>query len=365
MESEYGFTTGTCAAIAAKAAARMIFEGKAILRESVVTPKGFIVETEIFEPKTEKSIASCAVRKYSGDDPDVTNGLMIFACVKLSEKKTITVDGGKGVGRVTKRGLSQNIGDAAINKTPKKMIVENVLSVFEKYSYEGGAEIIISVPDGEKVAEKTFNPRLGIIGGISILGTSGIVEPMSQQAVIDTIKAEISVKKENDGNYIMIAPGNYGIDFIKKSFDVDLNKAVKCGNFIGEALLFSKEKGFKGIFLIGHIGKFIKLAGGIMNTHSLNADGRMEILAANTALVCDDLNVVRKIMECATTDDAVKIIDAAGVLEKVMGRIIKKALFYTNNKLGCDIEVGIVMFSNIYGILGKSDNVCDMLKYFR
>ena len=364
MESKYGFTTGTCAAIAAKAASRMIFEGKTIEREWVVTPKGFIVETEIFEPKLGKGMASCAVKKYSGDDPDVTNGLLIFVCVKLSEKNAIIVDGGKGVGRVTKRGLSQNIGDAAINEVPKKMIVENVLSVFEAYSYKGGAEIIISVPDGEKTAEKTFNSRLGIVGGISILGTSGIVEPMSQQALIDTIKAEISVKKENDGNYIMIAPGNYGIDFIKKSFDVDLNKAVKCGNFIGEALLFSKDKGFKGILLIGHIGKFIKLAGGIMNTHSLNADGRMEILAANTALVCDDLNVVRKIMGCVTTDDAIKIIDASGVRDDVMDKIIKKALFYKNNKLRSDIEVGIIMFSNVYGILGKSDNVCDMLKYF-
>jgi len=363
---KYGFTTGTCAAIAAKAAVRMIFEQKIIGKESVITPKGITVETKIFEPKLKKDQASCAVKKFSGDDPDVTNGLLIFACVKLTGKNKICVDGGKGVGRITKRGLSQNIGDAAINKVPKEMIIKNILSVFDEYCYEGGAEVIISVPEGEETAKKTFNPRLGIVGGISILGTSGIVEPMSEKAVIDTIGVEINVKKEDSGDdYIMIAPGNYGFDFIKNSFDVDLNKAVKCGNFIGEALLFARDKGFKGILLIGHIGKFVKLAGGIMNTHSLNADGRMEILAANTALVCNNLNVVRNIMDCVTTDDAVKIIKDAGVCEEVMKKIAEKALFYVNNKLKSNIETGIIMFSNVYGILAKSENVHDMLKHFK
>ncbi len=361
---KWGFTTGTCAAIAAKAAVRMIFEQKIINKESVLTPKGIVVETEILEPDFEKDRAGCAVKKYSGDDPDVTNGLLIFVHIKLNDKKVIQVDGGKGVGRVTKRGLSQNIGDAAINRVPKEMIVKNILDLFDEYCYEGGAEVIISVPEGEKAAEKTFNPRLGIVGGISILGTSGIVEPMSEQAIIDTIKVEIDVKKENDGDYIIITPGNYGFDFIKKIFALDLNRAVKCGNFIGEALLYARDKGFKGILLIGHIGKFIKLAGGIMNTHSLNADGRMEILAANTALVCDDLEVVRKIMKCVTTDDAVKILKDNGVCDAVMRRIVEKAVFYVNNKLKSDIKTGIIMFSNIYGILGKSDNVYDMLKYF-
>lgn len=359
---KFGFTTGTCAAAAAKAAAKMIFEQKEIDKESIVTPKGIIAEMKITGQEIGKRQAKCAVKKYSGDDPDVTDGLLIFARVKLNDKKIIMVDGGEGVGRITKKGLSADIGEAAINKVPKEMIIKNVSDVLKKYCYDKGADVIISVPAGAEIAKKTFNPRLGIIGGISILGTSGIVEPMSERAIIDTIKAEISVKKENDGDYIMISPGNYGVEFIKNNFNADLNKSVKCGNFIGEAIGAAADKEFKGILLIGHIGKFIKLAGGIMNTHSLNADGRMEILAANTALVCSDINVIRNIMKCSLTDEAIKIIKDTGVLDEVMKIIVEKAIFYVNNRLKKDIETGIIIFSNVYGLLGKSGNAESMLK---
>jgi len=364
MELKKGYTTGTCAAIAVKAALKMIFEQKLIEKESVVTPKGVVVEVQINEPKFGKNYAVCGVKKYSGDDPDVTNGIFIFADVKLNDKNIVCIDGGKGVGRVTKPGLWQNIGEAAINKVPREMINKVTKEIFFRYNYTGGADIIISVPDGEKVAQKTFNSRLGIEGGISILGTSGIVEPMSEQAIIDTIKAEINVKKANEGDSIMIAPGNYGFDFVKKVFNVDLNKAVKCSNFIGEALDFSLEAGFKKILLIGHIGKFVKLAGGIMNTHSKNADSRMEILAANTALVCDDLNVIRNIMSCATTDDAINLLKKTGVCEAVMKKVIEKSIFYIENRLKRKAEVGILIFSNIYGILGKSENIDNLFKNF-
>lgn len=365
LELKKGYTTGTCAAVAAKAAVKMIFDREIVKKESVLTPKGVVVETEIIKPSFDLNSASCAVRKYSGDDPDVTNGMLIFASVALNDCGRITIDGGEGVGRITKKGLSQNIGEAAINSVPKKMIAENVEMVFDEYSYFGGADIVISVPDGEKIAEKTFNSRLGIVGGISILGTSGIVEPMSEQAIVDTIKAEIDVKRAESGDYIMIAPGNYGFDFIKQSFDVDLNNAVKCSNFVGETLDFAKKAGFKGIMLVGHIGKFVKLAGGIMNTHSKNADCRMEILASNTALVCDDLNLVRNILNCCSTDEALKLIIEKGVCEKVMEHIVEKSLFYVRNRLKCDIEIGIVIFSNVYGVLGKSNGAEKMFEYFR
>ena len=357
-----GFTTGTCSALAAKAAARMIFRQAKSDKEFVLTPKGIVVETKILFPEFDHISARCAVKKYSGDDPDVTNGIILYVYVRLTDKKEITIDGGKGVGRVTKKGLWQNIGEAAINKVPKQMITEAVKNVFDEYCYEGGADIIISVPDGEKIADKTFNPRLGITGGISILGTSGIVEPMSESAIVETIKTEINVKKANGSDYIMISPGNYGFDFIKKNFDIDLDKAVKCGNFIGEALDFSKAAGFDGILLIGHIGKFVKLAGGIMNTHSKNADGRMEIFASNTALICNDISIVRKIIECFTTDDAVEVLKEAGICDKVMDKIVDKALFYVKNRLKSNIEIGIIMFSNIYGVLGKSYNVYEMIR---
>ncbi len=362
MALKSGFTTGTCATIATRASIRMIFEQKILSSEEVLTPKGVIIKTDILESKFTKSNASCAIKKYSGDDPDITNGILIFVEVTLTDDKDIVVDGGVGVGRVTKAGLSQNIGEAAINKVPKSMILNNAKELFDYYGYDGGAKIIVSVPQGEEIAKKTFNPRLGIVGGISILGTSGIVEPMSEQAIIDTIKVEINIKKANEGDYIMIAPGNYGFEFIKNEFNVDLDKAVKCSNFIGEALDFANSAGFKGLLLIGHIGKFIKLAGGIMNTHSKNADCRMEILASNSALVCDDLEVIRKIMNCVVTDEAIQIMKDYGICDEVMKKIVEKAVFYVKSRLKSDIEIGFLTFSNVYGILGQSDNVSDMFE---
>lgn len=365
MGPKSGYTTGTCVTIGARAAIRMIFEHRIIKRESVITPKGIKIEAEILEPDFGGGFASCAVKKYSGDDPDVTNGILLFTTVTLKKDRNIFIDGGLGVGRVTKPGLQQQIGEAAINRVPKEMLTKSAMELFEEYGYEGGADIIITVPEGAAVAKKTFNPRLGIEGGISILGTSGIVEPMSEQAIIDTIRVELKVKKANEGDYVMIAPGNYGIDFIRDSFKVDLNSAVKCSNYIGETLDFALQCGFKGVLLIGHIGKFVKLAGGIMNTHSSNADCRMEILAANTALVCDNIELVRSVMDCVTTDDAVKLLFDAGICDLVMKKIMERTAFYIDNRVKGKIETGVLMFSNAYGILGASDNVNAMFEHFK
>lgn len=365
MELKSGYTTGTCATLATKAVLKMIFEKRIVKSESIITPNNTKIDAGVLYCEFSDIYGKCAVKKYSGDDPDVTNGMLIFSEVFLTKNKEIEIDGGKGVGRVTKKGLQQSVGQAAINKVPRKMIENICLEMFDEYGFDGGAKVIISVPDGEKVALKTFNPRLGIDGGISILGTSGIVEPMSEKAIIDTIKTELSVKRANDGEYVMIAPGNYGIDFIRESFDVDLNKAVKCSNFIGEALDFSVKNEFKGILLIGHIGKFIKLAGGIMNTHSKNADSRIEIMAANTAIVCDDIKIVKEIMKCITTDDALDILKENKMIEKVMEKIIEKAEFYVNNRTNGKTEIGILMFSNVYGILGKTKNVDKLFKKFK
>lgn len=366
-ELRCGFTTGTCATIATKAALRMIFEKKNISHESVITPKGIEVSVEIEQPTLDDIYASCAVKKDSGDDPDVTNGILVFSRVKLIKENAVIIDGGVGVGRVTKPGLQQKIGEAAINKVPREMIEKVALEMFDTYGYDGGVEIVISIPEGVEIAKKTFNPRLGIVGGISVLGTSGIVEPMSEQALIDSIKVEINVKKANEGDYIMVSPGNYGIDFIREAFEVNLDKAVKCSNYVGETLDYLKEKEFKGVLLIGHIGKFVKLAGGIMNTHSKNADSRMELIAVHTAFETDDIRLVRKIMDCVTTDDALALLSEAGILESVMKRICEKALFYVKNRIGNDteIEVGLLIFSNVFGVLAQSENAEDMFSHFK
>ncbi len=359
---KYGFTTGICAAAAAKAAAVMAFGKRKIEYVSIYTPNGMEFETAVLEAELFENGAGCAVRKYSGDDPDVTNGILIFAKVTLTDDDGILIDGGEGVGRVTKAGLWQDIGEAAINKVPREMIEKEVRLVLDEHGYTGGARVIISVPGGEKVAERTFNSRLGIVGGISILGTSGIVEPMSEKAIIEAIGAEMRVKRANESDTLLMTPGNYGLDFIKNTYGINIDRGIKCSNYIGACLDMAVECGFKSVLLVGHIGKLVKLAGGIMDTHSRNADCRMEILAANTATHTDRIDVVRGIFGCVTTEEALGILKQNRILGPVMEDITAKAAFYMKKRVADRIDTGIVMFSNEFGVLGESENARAMLE---
>ena len=271
----YGFTTGSCAAAAAKAAAYMLLSGRQKNTITIETPKGIPYTAEILEITRGEKAVQCAVRKDGGDDPDITSGALIYAEVSLTDHTRtqvtdmrIHIDGGIGVGRVTKPGLDQPVGNAAINHVPREMIAKEVLEVCDLMDYKGNLQVIISVPEGEAIAKQTFNPRLGIVGGISILGTSGIVEPMSNQALLDTIRVELNQRRAEGFDYIAVAPGNYGLDFMKKAYGYDLDKSVKCSNFIGVTIDMAVECGFTRMLLTGHIGKLIKVAGGIMNTHS-------------------------------------------------------------------------------------------------
>ena len=229
---KYGFTTGSCAAAASGAAAYMLLTGKTKTDITVETPSGRIFKAAILDIKRSENSVSCAVRKTAGDDPDITDGALIYSEVSIRESG-FSIDGGKGVGRVTRPGLDQPVGAAAINRVPREMIEKKVREVCSFAGYSGGLKIIISVPEGERLAEKTFNPKLGIAGGISILGTSGIVEPMSERAFIETIRLELKQKRAEGERRAVISPGNYGREFMKKSYGFDLDRSVKCGNFIG------------------------------------------------------------------------------------------------------------------------------------
>ena len=361
----YGYTTGSCAAAASKAAAAMLLSGKEISYVELHTPKGIDLRLEVLDISREDNAVSCAIQKDGGDDPDVTNGILIYAKVSRepADEAQIIIDGGIGVGRVTKPGLEQPVGAAAINKVPRQMIRENLEAVCEQYHYHGKLSVVISIPSGVELAAKTFNPRLGIVGGISVLGTSGIVEPMSEQALIDTIRVEMRQKLANGMEYLLVVPGNYGIDFLEQyGHGLDLNDAVKCSNFVGEALDAAVEFGAKGVLLVGHIGKFVKLAGGIMNTHSHNADARMELLTVHAALLGAPMELLQKMMECVTTDDALKDLKEADLMEPVMERIMEKMEFYVNQRAQHQLELGVITFSNVFGILGQTKNVPDLVK---
>ncbi|MBC5659437.1 cobalamin biosynthesis protein CbiD [Anaerosacchariphilus sp. NSJ-68] len=352
-----GYTTGSCAAAASKAAAWMLLHGRILPEVELMTPKGIALHLEVLEPKFSDASASCAIRKDAGDDPDVTDGLRIYATVSRTAQPGVTLDGGEGVGRVTRAGLEQAVGDAAINKVPRQMIREGVEEVCRAAGYTGGLSVIISIPGGAELARKTFNPRLGIVGGISVLGTSGIVEPMSEEALIQTIRVDIKMQLAGGRKYLVLVPGNYGLDFLEDYEPEVLKRSVKYSNFLGEAIDAAVEFGAKGILLVGHIGKLVKLAGGIMNTHSRNADARMDILTAHAAVLGADQETAIRLMNCITTDEALDILKEKGLLEPVMRRLMERMEFYVDHRSGKSLERGILTFSLEQGVLGESSDV--------
>ncbi|MGP1569352.1 MAG: cobalt-precorrin-5B (C(1))-methyltransferase CbiD [Eubacteriales bacterium] len=365
-ELKKGYTTGSCATAAAKAATYLIFTGKCN-EISIMTPKGIELNLQVLEPQIiDEKTAKCAIRKNSGDDPDITDGAMIYAKVKLrdSDDGKIIIDGGMGVGRVTLPGLSCPVGEAAINPTPRKTIEAAVSEVLHTFDYTGGAEVEISLPAGVELAKRTFNPKLGIVGGLSIIGTSGIVEPMSEQALIDTIKVEMRMRRAIGCKYLLITPGNYGETFLKENFDVNKFYSVKCSNFIGNALDFAEQMEFSGILFMGHIGKLAKLAGGIMNTHSKYADSRMEIIAAYAAKLGAKKELIEEIFDSVTTDSAYEKIKEKDPLlcENLMNLLMQRIMYHLKSRTHDTLEVAAVMFSNKHGLLAKSENADEFIK---
>lgn len=357
-----GYTTGTCAAGAAKAALLMLLEKRRIEQVSITVPKGITLSLDIEDIRPGDGFVECGVRKDGGDDPDVTDGLLIMARVELTAEPGIRIDGGRGVGRVTRKGLEQPVGSAAINRVPRRMITEELGNILKEYGCEKGAAVLVSVPEGERTALKTFNPRLGIMGGISILGTSGIVAPMSEQALVDSIRVEMKQKLADGGKLLIAAPGNYGEAFSYSRFGISRDRVLLFSNFVGEFLDMAVEYGVERILFIAHIGKFVKLAGGIMNTHSRNADCRAEILAANGALCGASLETVRRLAGSNTTDEALDILEECGLKEPVCERLLERMRYYLAKRCQERIETGIILFSNRHGLLGMTENADGLLQ---
>lgn len=357
-----GHTTGTCAAAASKGAALALL-GEAVPSVRITTPKGITLDLPIEDLRITDDEASCAVRKDGGDDIDATSGTLVYSTVSRIDSG-IEVDGGTGVGRVTRKGLDQPPGNAAINRVPRSMIREALEDVSSSLGYTGGLRAVISVPEGMEIARKTFNPRLGIVDGISILGTSGIVEPMSETALIDTVRTEMRMRVANGAGTLLVVPGNYGKDFSEGIDGIDPEFAVKCSNFVGEMLDCAVELGVD-IVLVSNLGKMVKLAGGIMNTHSRNADARMEILASNGAMAGASLDCIKEIMGCISTDDALEVLDREGLIPKVSEIMMGKIEFHMNHRTGGAIRVGAVMFSSVYGLLGKTSLADELLDRVR
>lgn len=359
-----GYTTGSCAAAAAKAAAQMLLDGNRIDAVELTTPGGVLLQLPLSGIRQENGAVTCGVKKDAGDDADITDGILIYATVRRTGRG-IRLDAGEGIGRVTREGLQQKPGQPAINQGPRNMIRRAVEEIADRYGYEGGFEIILSAPGGEKIAEKTFNPRLGIEGGISILGSTGIVEPMSEAALVETIRLELQVKAAAGVRELLAAPGNYGRDFASEQLGIDLDTCVKCSNFIGDTLDMACQMDFRSLLLIGHIGKLVKLGAGVMNTHSRSADARMETLAACLLQAGGDAQTGRQILSCITTDEALEILQATGMKEAAMKVLVNKIEAHLNHRTGGELETGVILFSNKFGLLGQSQNADRMLEQFR
>lgn len=357
-----GYTTGSCATAAAKASATMLLTGEPVATVRIDTPKGIMLNLEPLEIEVQNQYVSCAIRKDSGDDPDDTNGIIVFAKVEKVAEPGVHIEGGVGVGRVTKPGLACAVGGPAINPTPRRMITTEVTSVMEEAGYAGGLLVTISIPEGVEIAKKTFNPRLGIVGGLSVLGTSGIVEPMSEKALIETMYVEMRAQKARGNKNLLVFFGNYGEDFTRDVMKLDLEGAVTCSNFVGELLDYAVFLGFETLLLIGHSGKLVKLAQGVMNTHSKYADCRTELFALEAMFHGASIEVGQEIYHCLTTDEVTKILKREELFKPVMEKVTERIDFYMQHRVHGKIKTAAFMFSNVYGILGKTKDAEELIQ---
>ena len=364
-----GYTTGTCAALGAAGAARLLLTGHAPESVALRTPKGIVVEVAPLYCRPAGAGAECAIEKDGGDDVDVTTGLPVIAAVELLPNTTeIRISGGKGVGRVTKAGLDQPVGEAAINHVPRQMIAEALQREAESACYTGGFAVTISIEGGEEVAKRTFNPHIGVEGGLSVLGTSGIVEPMSQQAILDTIQLEMNQVALRAGSprRLILAPGNYGLDYLHERYpEFHAVPVVKTSNFIGDTLDMAAAARFEEVLLVGHVGKLVKLAGGIMNTHSHTADCRTELFCTHAALCGASREVCAALMNAATTDACLELLDSAGLRAPVLESLLRAVQLHLDRRACGAFRVGAVLFSNQHGPLGATDTAAQLLNEWK
>ncbi len=353
-----GYTTGSCAAAAAKAAVLMLHSNDTLNEVTIDTPAGVRVTLPIAEIHRAADRVRCAVIKDGGDDPDVTTGLAIVAEARRKGGPGIELRVGEGIGTVTLPGLKVKVGEPAINPAPRRMILKEVGEVLTE---QEGVEITLSVPGGAEIAAKTYNPKLGVVGGISILGTSGIVNPMSEAAWQETLALELGVLVAQGTRRTIYTFGNMGESFITEEMGLGKSRCLKIGNFVGYMLDKAAEYRLEELLIVGHLGKLVKVAAGIFQTHSRIADARMEILAAYAALEGASTDITARIYSCATTEAAAAILNENG-LTGVYGRIVTNVARRCMEHLHQQVKIGAVLFHEDRTLLAMDFNAREILK---
>ncbi len=352
MTLRKGYTTGTCAQGAAKASAMMLVTGKPIEGVEVKTPSGVTLFLPIIDPEIGDDYAKCGVVKDSGDDPDITNGITIYATVRFSTSLGVTIRGGEGVGIVTKPGLAVPVGEYAINPTPREMIFREVSHLLPD---DQGVEVTITVPEGEALAEKTFNPRLGIIGGISIIGTTGIVEPKSVDAYKTSLSLQLDVLKAIGHKRAILVLGYVGEGFCKKVLGLSDDSMIKIGDHVGFMLEQCVEKGIEEVLLIGHIGKLVKVASGQFNTHNRFGDRRIETIAHYALRRGAGHKIIGAIHQESTAEATIPILRENGLTE-VFDDIVKEVVLRAIDLVGGKLRIHCILLSLEGEVLGSHDS---------
>lgn len=349
MNLRRGYTTGSCGQAAAKASVMMLVTRKTVDGVSIETPSGIELYLPIIDPEIGNDYAKCGVIKDSGDDPDVTNGIKIFAIVRFSDRPGVTIKGGEGIGIVTKPGLAVPVGEYAINPSPRQMIQREVSA----FLTEGqGAEVTLFVPGGQELAKRTFNPQLGILGGISIIGTTGIVEPRSIDAYKTSLSLQLDVLKAEGYRKATLVLGYVGERFCRAVLGLPDDSFIKIGDHVGFMLEQCAEKAFEEVLLIGHIGKLVKVAGGQYNTHYRFGDRRIELIAHYAGLHGASPGVLEAIRKEKTAEATIPLLNENG-LSEVYHDLARAVVINLKKRVGGKLTLHCILLSLNGDLLGR------------
>lgn len=347
-ELRQGYTTGACATAATKAALTALITGEPQTTATIFLPVGKYVTFSITACELGLGQVTAGTIKDGGDDPDATHGKLIQATVFWKDEPGIALDGGKGVGRVTKEGLPVPVGEAAINPVPRQMIRETAAEVLEQYGISRGIQIVISVPEGEEIAKRTLNGRLGIIGGISILGTRGIVVPFSAEAYQACIVQAIKVARASGCEHVVMTTGGRSEKYAMKEYpELPEEAFIEMGDFVGFALHACKRQGVGRVSLVGMMGKFSKLAQGEMNVHSKSVAVDFSFLARvarEAGASEEDLSTIR---QANTTSQVVERMLEAGNRD-----FFQRLCHYCCLAASKEVGGGIVVETSLYTLQG-------------